>query len=262
MLLPAVAAGLAARGAPGVLHQRHGRRAGSRARSTPATTGGGAAQPAVPPGDDGQGAGLRLRHGRVQLAQDRSASCTRIVAFRVLARGQLPRAPHDPRLPSAPPARSCSDLFVQVVKLAREMGLVKLGTIAVDGTKIKANASRHKAMSYERMQQGRSRAQGADRRAAGARAAAPTRPRTNEPELDIPAEIARREARLAGHRRSARSGWSSASARPTSSAGAATTTSASRVTRTATPRAGATSASSACPRPRRRTTSPTPTAAS
>ena len=41
---------------------------------------------------------------------------------------------------------------MQVVKLARECGLVKLGTIAVDGTKIKANASRHKAMSYERMQ--------------------------------------------------------------------------------------------------------------
>jgi hypothetical protein len=39
-----------------------------------------------------------------------------------------------------------------VVRLAREMGLVKLGTIAVDGTKIKANASRHKAMSYGRMQ--------------------------------------------------------------------------------------------------------------
>ena len=42
-------------------------------------------------------------------------------------------------------------LFVQVLKLAREMGLVKLGTVAIDGTKIKANASRHKAMSYERM---------------------------------------------------------------------------------------------------------------
>jgi transposase len=41
-----------------------------------------------------------------------------------------------------------TELFVQVVRLAREMGLVKLGTIAVDGTKIKANVSRHKAMSY------------------------------------------------------------------------------------------------------------------
>jgi len=43
-------------------------------------------------------------------------------------------------------------LYVRVVRLAREMGLVKLGTIAVDGTKIKANASRHKAMSYGCMQ--------------------------------------------------------------------------------------------------------------
>ena len=38
--------------------------------------------------------------------------------------------------------KELSDLFVQVVRLAREMGLVKLGTIAVDGTKVKANASR------------------------------------------------------------------------------------------------------------------------
>ena len=40
-----------------------------------------------------------------------------------------------------------------MVKLAGEMGLVKLGTVAIDGTKLKANASRHRAMSYERMQQ-------------------------------------------------------------------------------------------------------------
>jgi len=42
-------------------------------------------------------------------------------------------------------------LFVQVVQLAREAGLVKMGTIAVDGSKVKANASKHKAMSYDRM---------------------------------------------------------------------------------------------------------------
>ena len=47
--------------------------------------------------------------------------------------------------------KELADLFVQVVRLAREMGLVKLGTIAVDGTKVKANASRHKAMSYGHM---------------------------------------------------------------------------------------------------------------
>ncbi len=42
-------------------------------------------------------------------------------------------------------------LFVQVLQLCQESGLVKLGHIALDGTKIKANASRHKAMSYGRM---------------------------------------------------------------------------------------------------------------
>jgi transposase len=42
-------------------------------------------------------------------------------------------------------------LFVQVLRLAERTGLVKLGHVALDGTKIKANASKHKAMSYERM---------------------------------------------------------------------------------------------------------------
>jgi transposase len=68
------------------------------------------------------------------------------VAFRVLAAGNYPkhrticdfRALHLAELAA---------LFVQVVELARECGLAKLGTIAVDGTKIKVNASRHKAMS-------------------------------------------------------------------------------------------------------------------
>jgi transposase len=44
-----------------------------------------------------------------------------------------------------------SALFGQVVKLCQAAGLVKLGHVAVDGTKLKANASRHKAMSYGRM---------------------------------------------------------------------------------------------------------------
>jgi len=43
-------------------------------------------------------------------------------------------------------------LFVEVLKLASASGLLKLGRLALDGTKIKANASRHKAMSYDRMQ--------------------------------------------------------------------------------------------------------------
>ena len=44
-----------------------------------------------------------------------------------------------------------SGLFVQVLGLCRKAGLVKLGHVALDGTKIKANASKHKAMSYGRM---------------------------------------------------------------------------------------------------------------
>lgn len=44
-------------------------------------------------------------------------------------------------------------LFVQVVRIAREAGLLKLGALAIDGSKVKANASKHKAMSYGRMLQ-------------------------------------------------------------------------------------------------------------
>jgi transposase len=47
--------------------------------------------------------------------------------------------------------RALAALFLQVLKLCEKAGLVKLGHVALDGTKIKANASKHKAMSYERM---------------------------------------------------------------------------------------------------------------
>lgn len=49
--------------------------------------------------------------------------------------------------------KALSELFVQILKLCQAAGLVKLGHVAVDGTKLKANASRHKAMSYGRMKQ-------------------------------------------------------------------------------------------------------------
>jgi transposase len=48
--------------------------------------------------------------------------------------------------------KALAGLFVQVLKLCEKVGLVKLGHVALDGTKIKANASKHKAMSYERME--------------------------------------------------------------------------------------------------------------
>jgi transposase len=43
------------------------------------------------------------------------------------------------------------ELFIQVLRLCQQAGLVKLGHVALDGTKLKANASKHKAMSYGRM---------------------------------------------------------------------------------------------------------------
>jgi transposase len=117
------------------------------------------------------------------------------VAFRVLAARNFPahRTIRDFR---AFHLKELSDLFVQVVRLAREMGLVKLGTIAVDGTKLKANASRHKAMSYGHMLKSEAELQ-AQIDALLKRAQQADEAEKNEPELDIPAEIARREARLA-----------------------------------------------------------------
>jgi len=49
--------------------------------------------------------------------------------------------------------KALADLFAQVLKLCEHAGLVKLGHVALDGTKIKANASKHKAMSYARMEE-------------------------------------------------------------------------------------------------------------
>ena len=53
-----------------------------------------------------------------------------------------------------------SGLFAQVLRLCRRAGLVKLGHVALDGTKIKANASKHKAMSYGRMVKAEARLEG------------------------------------------------------------------------------------------------------
>ena len=117
------------------------------------------------------------------------------VAFRVLGADNFPahRTIRDFR---ALHLAEFTDLFVQVVRLAREMGLVKLGTIAVDGTKVKANASRHKAMSYGRMQTAEVELK-AQITALVKKAANTDEAEKNEPDLDIPAEIERRQARLA-----------------------------------------------------------------
>ena len=116
------------------------------------------------------------------------------VAFRVLAARNFPahRTIRDFR---ALHLKELGDLFVQVVRLAREMGLVKLGTIAVDGTKVKANASRHRAMSYGHMLKAEAELK-AQIQALLNRAHAADEAEKNEPELDIPAEIARCQDRL------------------------------------------------------------------
>jgi transposase len=74
------------------------------------------------------------------------------VAFRFLAAG------NDPDFRTISDFRkrhggALENLFDQVLRVCREAGLVKLGRVAVDGTKIKANASKHKAMSYGRMKE-------------------------------------------------------------------------------------------------------------
>jgi Transposase DDE domain/Transposase domain (DUF772) len=117
------------------------------------------------------------------------------VAFRVLAADNFPahRTIRDFR---ALHLSEFTELFVQVVRLAREIGLVKLGTIAVDGTKIKANASRHKAMSYGRMHSTEAELK-VQIAALVQKAASADEAEKNEPELDIPAEIERRQERLA-----------------------------------------------------------------
>jgi hypothetical protein len=85
-------------------------------------------------------------------------------------------------------------LFVQVLLLAREMGVLKMGTVALDGTKIHANASRHSAVSYEHAGkiEAQLKAEVADLMAKAEAADAADVPDG----LSIPKELARREERL------------------------------------------------------------------
>ena len=90
-------------------------------------------------------------------------------------------------------------LFVQVLLLAREMGLLKLGTVALDGTKIHANASKHSALSYEHA--GKIEAQ-LKAEVAELLAKAEAADQADLPDgMSIPDELARREERLEENRR-------------------------------------------------------------
>ena len=73
------------------------------------------------------------------------------VAFRLLAADNFPqhRTLCDFRKRHLADFKS---VFVQVIQIAHQAGLISLGTVSIDGTKVRANASKHKAMSYQRMQ--------------------------------------------------------------------------------------------------------------
>ena len=122
------------------------------------------------------------------------------VAYRVLAAGNFPahrtiaefRQQH---------LAAFEGLFVQVVAIAHEAGIVHLGAVAVDGSKVKADASKHKAMSYGRMRD-------EERRLREQIAALTTRAEATDAAEDaehgpdvrgdeLPAELQRRESRLA-----------------------------------------------------------------
>jgi transposase len=79
-----------------------------------------------------------------------SAACEDDVAFRVLSSNQHPDHDSITRF-RRKHLKEFKNLFLQVLELAEEAGLVKLGHVSLDGSKIKANASKNKAMSYGRM---------------------------------------------------------------------------------------------------------------
>ena len=177
------------------------------------------------------------------------------VAFRVLGAGNFPSH----RTLCEFRRRHLEDfkgLFVEVVRLAREMGLARFGKLSIDGTKARANASKRKAMSYGRM--------GEEERRLGAEIEALLKQaRDTDAEEDarfgeslrgdeLPEELRRREDRLAA--------IVAAKERLEASQREADDARGRSPGQAATPRAGGrTSALTGSPKIRRRATSPTPT---
>jgi transposase len=122
------------------------------------------------------------------------------VAFRVLAAGEHPhfttindfRAKH---------RNAFVNFFHQVLEVCMSAGLVKLGHVAIDGTRMKANASKHKAMSYERMQKEDARlkaeVEALIQRAEQVDAEEDALYGVGKQPEDLPAELQRREGRRA-----------------------------------------------------------------
>lgn len=125
--------------------------------------------------------------------------CERDAAYRVIVQDDVPdfRTISDFRKRHL---KAFEELFVQVLRLCQQAGLVKLGHVALDGTKIKANASRHKAMSYGRMKEEEQRLRKEIRallaQAEAADAAEDAEHGRDRRGDELPEELARRESRL------------------------------------------------------------------
>lgn len=127
------------------------------------------------------------------------ARCGVDVAFRVIVGEDIPdfRTISDFRKDNLEHMQS---LFVQTLQVCAEAGLVKLGRVALDGAKVKANASRHKAMSYDRMKEEEQRLQ---QEIADLMAKADAADDADDDQFgdrhgdELPDELARRETRLA-----------------------------------------------------------------
>ena len=122
------------------------------------------------------------------------------VAFRILAAGNEPdfRTISDFRKIHL---KTLSGFFEEVLKIVLETGAMKLGRVALDGSKIKANASKHKAMSYERMKQQeeaiREQVKELMAKAAAADAEEDTLFGKDKRGDELPEELQRRQTRLA-----------------------------------------------------------------
>jgi transposase len=125
--------------------------------------------------------------------------CERDAAWRVIVQADVPdfRTISDFRKLHL---QELEGLFVQVLRLCQQAGLVKLGHVALDGTKIKANASRHKAMSYGRMKEEEKRLRKEIRelmsKAEATDAAEDKEYGQHRRGDELPEELARRETRL------------------------------------------------------------------
>ena len=121
------------------------------------------------------------------------------IAFRVLAAGNQPnfRTISDFRKIHL---KTLADLFEQVLQIALEAGAMKMGRVALDGTKVKANASKHKAMSYDRMGEKEKQLKAEVKQLLEQAEAADTeedaRYGKDQSGDELPAELERRETRL------------------------------------------------------------------